>query len=250
MRADLAALPPVTKMSDKIDVAERFMYLDCVSTVARDGFDVLFGLAGGEAKANPKNHTLLEIIGRHSIDWDLVLRSGNPWYDRMVAAGRKPTRSERQRELDKIDKDLKKLIYASRDPESMAMSVLNRGPRKAASQQIADMFVGLLMPAVSACFSAEDRSEMQSGVTRLGFALAAYHADHGSYPQRLSELTPGYVAKVPNDIFAADGVLHYQRQGAGYLLYSVGPNGHDDGGRTRDECKEGEGWDDIVMRVP
>ena len=38
MRADLDKLPPLPKMVDKINVGERFMYLDCVGMVAREGF--------------------------------------------------------------------------------------------------------------------------------------------------------------------------------------------------------------------
>ena len=37
MRADLDKLPPLPKMVDKINVGERFMYLDCVGMVAREG---------------------------------------------------------------------------------------------------------------------------------------------------------------------------------------------------------------------
>ena len=37
MRADLDKLPPLPKMVDKINLAERFMYLDCVGMVARRG---------------------------------------------------------------------------------------------------------------------------------------------------------------------------------------------------------------------
>jgi hypothetical protein len=54
---------------------------------------------------------------------------------------------------------------------------------------------------------------------------------------------------VPKDIFAEDAPLHYKREGAGYLLYSVGPNGRDDAGRTRDDAKNGEEWDDLSVSV-
>jgi hypothetical protein len=82
----------------------------------------------------------------------------------------------------------------------------------------------------------------------LAFALAAYRADRGTYPAKLAELVPKYVAEVPKDIFiAAD--LHYRLEGGGYLLYSVGPNGKDDGGKGTDDRKQGEDWDDIAVRI-
>ena len=88
---------------------------------------------------------------------------------------------------------------------------------------------------------AMDRWAMQFELTKLGFALAAYRADRGSYPAKLVDLLPKYVTEIPKDIFS-EGELHYKRQGDGYLLYSVGPNGKEDSER----CD----WDDIVLCVP
>jgi hypothetical protein len=67
-------------------------------------------------------------------------------------------------------------------------------------------------------------------MTLLAFALAGYRADHmGKYPPTLAELAPAYIDVLPKDPFT-DGDLHYKSDGEGYLLYSVGPNGKDDGG--------------------
>ena len=54
---------------------------------------------------------------------------------------------------------------------------------------------------------------------------------------------------MPKDLFN-DAELHYRREGGGYLLYSVGINGKDDAGRSYDDRKKGEDWDDVVVRVP
>ena len=78
---------------------------------------------------------------------------------------------------------------------------------------------------------------MRFELTKLAFALAEYRARHGSYPAKLADLVPKYVAAVPQDIFSG-GALHYTLQGDGYLLYSVGPNGKDDGGRNREDNPE------------
>jgi hypothetical protein len=89
---------------------------------------------------------------------------------------------------------------------------------------------------------------MQFELDKLAFALAAYRADHGSYPAKLADLKPKYVAEVPKDIFS-EGELLYRPEGTGYLLYSVGVNGKDDGGKTRDDRKADEDWDDLVVRM-
>jgi hypothetical protein len=109
--------------------------------------------------------------------------------------------------------------------------------------------VALLLPGNSAATSAEDRSTMQFELTKLAFALAAYRADHGSYPEKLADLTPKYVADIPKDIFN-DADLHYKHEGAGYLLYSVGINGKDNGGKGWDDPNREMDWDDLSVRVP
>jgi hypothetical protein len=90
---------------------------------------------------------------------------------------------------------------------------------------------------------------MEFEVTMLGFALAAYHGDHGCYPAKLAELVPRYVADIPKDVFSGDDLI-YKREGDGYLLYSVGPNGVDDDGKGYDDRTYDETWDDISIRVP
>jgi hypothetical protein len=96
---------------------------------------------------------------------------------------------------------------------------------------------------------AADRVAMRLDLDKLAFSLAAYRADHGSYPARLTELTPKYAAEVPTDLFN-DGELHYRREGEGFLLYSVGVNGKDDGAKGCEDRRNNEDWDDLVIRVP
>lgn len=48
----------------------------------------------------------------------------------------------------------------------------------------------------------------------------------------MAQLTPADLPGVPTDPFAASGPLKYRKTGASYILYSVGPDGRDDGGRA------------------
>jgi hypothetical protein len=61
-------------------------------------------------------------------------------------------------------------------------------------------------------------------------ALRCYQASKGRPPARLDDLVPDYLAKVPQDPFSRRPLI-YRPQGATWLLYSVGPDGVDDGGR-------------------
>ena len=89
-------------------------------------------------------------------------------------------------------------------------------------------------------------------MVETGFALAAYRADEGKYPDRLDQLVPTYVDRVPEDRFSG-AALVYRPKGKGYVLYSVGPNMQDDGGRGLEDragVDHPGDWDDIVLRIP
>ncbi|MHB0936522.1 MAG: hypothetical protein ACYDCO_18630 [Armatimonadota bacterium] len=60
--------------------------------------------------------------------------------------------------------------------------------------------------------------------------LHAYSLERGQYPDQVQALVPSYFASVPADPFAINAPLRYRRTGETYLLYSVGPDGRDDGG--------------------
>ena len=52
------------------------------------------------------------------------------------------------------------------------------------------------------------------------------------------------------DPFFVDADLRYRLEDGGYVLYSVGPNGKDDGAKGLADRKEGnEDWDDVVVRI-
>ena len=80
----------------------------------------------------------------------------------------------------------------------------------------------------------------------IAFALTAYRADNKQYPKNLDALAPKYLPSVPVDLFSGRALI-YRPAESGYLLYSVGPNGKDDGGASRDDEPSG---DDLTVRMP
>ncbi len=75
------------------------------------------------------------------------------------------------------------------------------------------------------------RSEVQNGLLLTTLALRAFRIDEGLYPDSLYDLVPRYLARIPSDPFGISGPLRYKLNGDEYVLYSVGPDGVDDGGR-------------------
>lgn len=117
---------------------------------------------------------------------------------------------------------------------------------KARTKLIGDIFVSLIWVPGGFAQSAADRAEQYQRNLHLAFALAAYQREHGKYPEKLDALAPKYLAKIPNDLFT-DKPLVYRPNEKGYLLYSFGPDGKDNEGKSREDDISS---DDISVRMP
>lgn len=65
---------------------------------------------------------------------------------------------------------------------------------------------------------------------RAGLACRLYKSRAGRYPETLDALVPGLLSEVPIDPFTGKPLV-YRRQGEGFIVYSLGSNQKDDGGR-------------------
>ena len=61
-------------------------------------------------------------------------------------------------------------------------------------------------------------------------ALRCYQSEKSRPPARLGELVPSYLSKMPEDPFSGRPLI-YRLQGKNWLLYSVGLDRSDDGGK-------------------
>ena len=77
----------------------------------------------------------------------------------------------------------------------------------------------------------ETSCEAQNSLLMVSLALRAYRLEHSGYPRTLATLTPSYLQSIPCDPFGAGEALHYKCSGSSYTLYSIGPDGKDDGGK-------------------
>ena len=114
-----------------------------------------------------------------------------------------------------------------------------------------------------------EQANVRLDLLQLAAVLAVFRAEKGSYPNKLSELIPEVFDKLPVDSFQSNPFV-YRRIGSGYLLYSMGENGSDDGGSNAElgilegqlvqevdannsaglQAKIAEGTDDVSIRVP
>ncbi len=72
-------------------------------------------------------------------------------------------------------------------------------------------------------------------------ALRAYREERGAYPASLNALVPSYLPRVPLDPFSDGLPVRYRLKDGRPLLYSVGPDAIDDGGKPRPLQKRGDG---------
>ncbi|HOW86537.1 MAG TPA: hypothetical protein P5119_11805 [Candidatus Aminicenantes bacterium] len=92
-------------------------------------------------------------------------------------------------------------------------------------------FSKLLLGNLDAAFMKEAQLEATLLAARTGLACRLYKSRTGSYPESLGALVPDLLKEVPIDPFTGQPFV-YRREGEGFIVYSLGSNQKDDGGRS------------------
>ncbi len=100
--------------------------------------------------------------------------------------------------------------------------------------------LALLLPHLGKVTERMDCIAAQSGCAKLAAALRLHRLKNGSYPAALDAIVPEFLPALPIDPFSGKPFL-YRAEGGGFIVYSVGPDGKDDGGKQ-------EGADDISWK--
>jgi hypothetical protein len=88
-----------------------------------------------------------------------------------------------------------------------------------------------MLPNSEGAFMKKAMIEAVTLASRTGLACRLYKRRSGRYPGSLDELVPGLLAEVPIDPFTGKPLV-YRREGEGFVVYSLGSNQKDDGGRS------------------
>jgi len=90
----------------------------------------------------------------------------------------------------------------------------------------------LLLPPFSSAIIKEATGLAEVKAAQTALAVERFRQANGKLPEKLSELVPQFLPAVPDDPF--DGQpLRYHRLDKGYVVYSIGSDGEDNGGRER-----------------
>lgn len=92
------------------------------------------------------------------------------------------------------------------------------------------VFADLAFPSFARTFSSTERVLAQVDATVIAFAIERWRREHGRYPESLDALVPVYLPAVPPDRVDGEPVRYLLKEGKP-VIYSVGSDGDDDGGR-------------------
>lgn len=242
-RERIEKLAPFSDMAQKLDVTERYTMLDVITSIPRDGSKSFQSLMEFEVLA-PQTLLLGKLISPTSVDWNFVLKRTNGLYDLMTQAMQRPTRQSRTKAFQAFETKLEELQRHAASKKTMALALVSKQTR---SEWVSSVLANLMMGALPAVSTAQDRAIVKTDQLRLTYAISAYQRHHKRYPDSLDALTPNFIKTLPADRFAS-GPFRYRRTENGFVLYSVGDNGRDDGGVPLEARREGK--DDLVVEVP
>lgn len=226
------SLPRLRPMTERLARWERISILDTACVMARFGPGVLAEENEPTANWKPEN-----------IDWDVVCRTLNEWYDQLSEAASHPDPQQRLAQLEVLDDEATARGLEFKSPKSL-LALLPFG-RALRSRLMAGMLIALFSPTSKALAAAEMRATTSRALSEVAFALAAAHRADGKFPQQLAELVPAHLPKIPQDGFGRD--LVYSPTENGFRLYSLGQNGIDETAATVLGDKTG---DDLGLGYP
>ena len=95
-----------------------------------------------------------------------------------------------------------------------------------------DVFSRMLLPAVARIAERSARAQTSVDLARVACALERYRLANTRYPETLLELPPKYIPELPHDVISGKPLGYHRTEDGQFVLYSVGWNGTDDGGKV------------------
>ena len=95
------------------------------------------------------------------------------------------------------------------------------------------LITSILMPSFESACRAAVKADLRHSLAKLALALTQYQVEMGHDPDKLDQLVPQYISAIPMDPFDDQPVRMVVKDNK-FVLYSVGPDMVDNGGRELD----------------
>lgn len=103
----------------------------------------------------------------------------------------------------------------------------------------------LLTPAIGKAIENVEKARMRHTTALVAIAATEFRITHDSLPEKADVLVPKLLPFLAKDVFVDKSRLRYSVKNDGIAIYSVGPNGKDDGGPGPDMGKDQPKNDDV-----
>jgi len=123
---------------------------------------------------------------------------------------------------DRLEEAAKRPYYTSRDTKEIEQ-IRNSIPRYY-------KLTGVLVPNITATLFKRATLDAIYDTGRIGIACKIYKNLKGHFPDKLTELSPDILKKIPVDPFTGDPFI-YKKQDSGFIVYSIGNNLKDEEGK-------------------
>ena len=107
----------------------------------------------------------------------------------------------------------------------------------------------LIAPATDAVLRSQCMAVARHRAAEVLLAATRERLASGKHPASIDALVPARLPSVPRDPFTTDAPLHLKATPEELLIWSVGPDGDDDGGPQKDSEECDTGNDDIGLRM-
>jgi hypothetical protein len=113
----------------------------------------------------------------------------------------------------------------------------------------AGIFTAIMAPALTSVVQAQLKSQARHEAAGVLVAATRARLASGAVPESVDALAPEWLGAVPRDPFANEEPLRWKREGDSHLVYSVGPDGEDDGGPPAPDADRSQANDDVGLRM-
>ncbi len=185
-------------------------------------------------RASVIGNSLLYLRGEIDLDW----MEGNEVYYWLFRPVFKKEITRIPRIYDRLIEKAKMSYYQSRD---------SKGPEKFMNETLwYYKSIKMMVPNIEALLLKRASLNAIFDTAQIGMACKIYKNEFGYYPDKLSELSPEILKNIPVDPFTGKSYV-YRKEDSGFIVYSVGSNQKDDGGKgtwliTRMVAEKDDDW--------